>query len=301
VAETSPDVCYRHPQRESWVLCSRCGRTICPECQILTPSGVRCPDCVRETGGSVTWQSAGREVKRAPAKARRGRPVRSESASAEGSGFGATIGRMLRPGTEAPVLTWGVITIAVFLWVVGLFTVVPFAALAALPGTELQVWRFLTAPVVYEPGFVSVIRVALHALFIALTAPSLEHTLGRGRFFVLLATAAIISSAGMLLSGTYAAGLVGLLFAVFGAYLISVWSYPPARIQALVIIGINLLITLAVHPGGLPALVGGLIAGCGVLYLFQRYQDRSPTRTPYLIIAAVAGAFIVFAIVRSLI
>ena len=49
-AETDPSVCYRHPDRTSWTLCARCGRTICPECQILTPEGVRCPECVREAG-----------------------------------------------------------------------------------------------------------------------------------------------------------------------------------------------------------------------------------------------------------
>ncbi len=25
--------CYRHPDRQSFVLCQRCGRTVCPECQ----------------------------------------------------------------------------------------------------------------------------------------------------------------------------------------------------------------------------------------------------------------------------
>lgn len=295
MASTSADVCYRHPNRESWTLCTRCGRTICPECQILTPSGVQCPECVKETGGSVTWQSAGGEIRRPAAKTRRPRPQRASS----GSGFGATLGQMLRPGSEAPVLTWGLAAIAVLLWVVGLFTSLPFLLLAAIPGTEFQIWRFVTSAVVYAPGFLSIIGVALHSLFLALTAPSLERSLGRGRFLILIGTAAIISSAGMLLSGAAAAGLVGVLFAVFGAYLISVWSYPPARTQALVIIGINLLISVALNPGGLPALIGGLIAGAGVLYLFQRYDGRR-IRTAYLIIAAVAGAFIVLAILRGL-
>lgn len=295
MAATSADVCYRHPNRESWTLCTRCGRTICPECQILTPSGVQCPECVKETGGSVTWQSAGGEIRRPASKSRRPRPQQASS----GSGFAGRIGQMLRPGSEAPVLTWGLAAIAVLFWVAGLFTSLPFLLLAAIPGTEFQIWRFVTSAVVYAPGFLSIIGVALHSLFLALTAPSLERSLGRGRFLILVVTAAIISSAGMLLSGSAAAGLVGVLFAVFGAYLISVWAYPPARTQALVIIGINLLISVALNPGGLPALIGGLIAGAGVLYLFQRYDGRR-IRTAYLIIAAVAGAFIVLAIIRGL-
>lgn len=296
MAEPSADVCYRHPQRESWTLCTRCGRTICPECQILTPAGVRCPDCVRETGGSVTWRSAGGESPRPAAKPRRARPARASS----GAGFGATLAQLLRPGSEAPALTWGIAAIAVLLWVVGLFTPLPFLALAAIPGSEIQVWRFVTSAFVYAPGFLSIIGVVLHSFFIALTAPSLERNLGRARFAALVGTAAIISSAGMLLSGSVGAGLVGVLFAVFGAYLITVWSYPPARTQALVIIGINLLFTLALNPGGLPALIGGLLAGAGVLYLFQRYANQPRSRTPRLIIGAVAGGFIVLAILRGL-
>ena len=201
------------------------------------------PRVREETGGSVTWQNAGGEIRRPAAKTRKPRPQRVSS----GSGFGARIGEMLRPGSEAPVLTWGLAAIAVLLWVVGLFTSLPFLLLAAIPGTEFQIWRFVTSAVVYAPGFLSIIGVALHSLFLALTAPSLERSLGRGRFLILIVTAAIISSAGMLLSGAAAAGLVGVLFAVFGAYLISGLVVSAARTQALVIIGINLLISVALN------------------------------------------------------
>lgn len=297
-AETSPDVCYRHPTRESWVLCQRCGRTICPECQILAPVGVQCPECVREVGGSVSWRNAG-EARRPAAKAR---PARARSARASGRPSG--IGQMLRPGGESPVLTWGTIAIVVVLWIVGLVAgPIPTALLAVIPGFELQVWRFLTSAFVYPAGFLSIISVALNGLFFALIAPAIERHLGRGRFLVVFATAAAISSAAMVLSGTASYGLVGVLFAMFGAYLITAWSYPPARTQALVIIGVNLLISLALGPRILPQLIGGLIAGAGALYLFQRYEDRpgSAPSTPYLIIAAVAGGFIVIAILRSLV
>jgi membrane associated rhomboid family serine protease len=38
-------VCYRHPNRETNVACSRCGRPICPECMHDSPVGMRCPEC----------------------------------------------------------------------------------------------------------------------------------------------------------------------------------------------------------------------------------------------------------------
>lgn len=40
--------CYRHPDRETRVSCSNCGRPICPECMTPTPVGMRCPECARE-------------------------------------------------------------------------------------------------------------------------------------------------------------------------------------------------------------------------------------------------------------
>ena len=39
--------CYRHPNRETGVSCSNCGRPICPDCMTPTPVGMRCPECAQ--------------------------------------------------------------------------------------------------------------------------------------------------------------------------------------------------------------------------------------------------------------
>jgi membrane associated rhomboid family serine protease len=296
--ETSPDVCYRHPKRESWVLCQRCGRTICPECQILAPVGVHCPECVRELGGSVTWRGAG-EARRPAAKARAARSTRSSSGQ---PAWMRSIGQLLRPGSEAPMLSWGTIGVVVVLWLAGLFTGgLPYLLLAAAPGVSLQIWRFFTAAVVYPPDFLYLISILLNGVFFLLTAPVVEKNLGRGRFLVLMLSAAAVGSAAMVLSGIPAFGLIGVLFGMFGSYLIFVWSYPPARAQALIIIGINLLISIAFGAFSLPQIIGGLIAGAGATYLFQRADDhaRWKPRTAYLILAAVVAGFILLAILRT--
>ena len=51
--------CYRHPDRQSFVLCQRCGRTICPECQTQAPVGVHCPECMRESARVGAAHEAG--------------------------------------------------------------------------------------------------------------------------------------------------------------------------------------------------------------------------------------------------
>ncbi|HEU4421585.1 MAG TPA: rhomboid family intramembrane serine protease [Pilimelia sp.] len=41
-------VCYRHPSRETYVRCSRCDRSICPDCMTVAAVGHQCPECVAE-------------------------------------------------------------------------------------------------------------------------------------------------------------------------------------------------------------------------------------------------------------
>jgi membrane associated rhomboid family serine protease len=60
------ETCYRHPDRETAVSCSSCGRPICPDCMTPTPVGMRCPECMRQRtkvvrgvdhGGEGFWRS----------------------------------------------------------------------------------------------------------------------------------------------------------------------------------------------------------------------------------------------------
>jgi len=45
---TSPALyCANHPDRETLLRCSKCGKPICPQCGIRTPVGIRCRTCAR--------------------------------------------------------------------------------------------------------------------------------------------------------------------------------------------------------------------------------------------------------------
>jgi hypothetical protein len=56
---TEPETlyCYRHPSRETMLRCNNCGQPICAQCAILTPTGYRCPECVR--GQQKKFNTAG--------------------------------------------------------------------------------------------------------------------------------------------------------------------------------------------------------------------------------------------------
>ena len=136
-AETDPSVCYRHPDRTSWTLCQRCGRTICPECQILTPSGVHCPDCVRETGGSVQWQPT------------TGKPASQRKKAGMQRARSSVLAARVDASTR-PVVTIGVGVAALVLWLLGYFTAnAPSNLLNSSPVYAVQVWRYVTTSLVY--------------------------------------------------------------------------------------------------------------------------------------------------------
>lgn len=292
--ETDPSVCYRHPGRQSWVLCQRCGRTVCPECQIQAPVGVHCPDCVAETSGGVTWRS---NTVAPISPKRRQRQVRRIRTLLQPAGVTA----------DPPTVMLGA---AIMLFLVGAFTAIPAQLLAALPSgsdallplPEAQIWRYLTAPFISSAGsigFSSIVFFALSAVFFWLTAPQLHRLLGTSTFLVVAAVASVVGNAAMVISGSAGFGLSTILFGCFAALLVVVWDDRQVRSQILIMIAVNLLLTIVLGASNLPAIVGGMIGGAGALWLLRNAPSTWKPRTPALVIGAVCAGLVLVAVLRG--
>ncbi|GAB3400590.1 rhomboid family intramembrane serine protease [Schumannella luteola] len=293
-AAADPSVCYRHPDRQSWVLCQRCGRTICPECQILAPVGVQCPECVREAGGSVKWQPTGGSSLQKAAR-RRSRPRWVQN----------TLG-LLHPDSNAPVLTYGILGASVLFWLIGFFTAnLPATFLAAFPAKEIawQVWRYFTSVLIFPAilDFRVVLSFLLSCVFFFLIAPSAERSFGRSRFLLVFASGAVVGSAASVVFGYDGYGFSGALFGLLAGFFIVQRSMGGVGTQLLIIVALNVVISIALG-GNLAMLFGGLIGGGLAAFIIGRfeYRARSKPSTPIALIIAIWVVAIAAATVRLL-
>src|SRR4051812_29196858 len=69
MSTVEPRYCYRHPDRETGLSCSDCGRPICADCATFAPVGIRCPDHAGALGGKKPMQIKPPRVRRAPGMA----------------------------------------------------------------------------------------------------------------------------------------------------------------------------------------------------------------------------------------
>ena len=290
-AEVDGSVCYRHPDRTSWTLCQRCGRTICPECQILTPAGVRCPDCVRETGGSVRWEpTAGRPAAKAKKTGMRRQSVAQRVDSA-----------------TRPVITIGVAATTLFLWIAGFFaspSTVPggaiFDVLNARPQAAVQIWRYATTSLSYPSiGSTYILSVLLGIGIFVWIGWGAERFLGWRRYAIVILVSGVAAAAlsGIALGSSI--GLIGPVWGIFGAFLIAVWNQPVVRNRLLITMAIWFIFSLFF--GNIVAVIGGAAGGIGTIFLLRRYDDRPKSRpsTPYLLLAAGLGVLIALAILSA--
>jgi len=269
---TAANYCYRHPGRQSFILCQRCGRTICPDCQTQGAVGVICPECMNE------------QRKNAP----RTKP--------------AILTRLTR-SSHPVTISIIVITMAVYLLQFilgdGFTSLLWYAGVYSYPGS-FEPWRLLTSVLVHG----SIFHVLLNMYTLWIFGQILEGMLGRGRFLALYVLSGLAGSLGVLFLSDPripVVGASGAIFGLMGAFLVIQRRLGGNATQLLILVGINLVI------GFLPGLnvawqahVGGLIAGAVIGLIFvqtrrikqQRLQTSLITAFGAVLVALSAAMFL---------
>jgi membrane associated rhomboid family serine protease len=285
LSRNSDNFCYRHPDRQSFVLCQRCLRTICPECQTQAAVGVICPECLADQQKAQT--PAQRKAER-----RWGRP------------------RAMTVSDSRPIVTYAIIAITALAFLVGLIPGVGglvedalvFWAPALYPeltGT-FEPWRLLTAALVHA-GFW---HVGLNMLALWMIGRSLEPLLGHGRFLILYVLGALGGSVAVALLSftTPVVGASGAIFGLFGA-LIVIGRHIGANIAGIaIILGVNLVIGFI--PGfnvSWQAHVGGLLVGALVGLIYARTRSVRRRMLQVWLLIALTAALLALLLVPPLV
>ncbi len=264
----SGNTCYRHPDRQSFVLCQRCGRTICPACQTQAAVGVHCPECVNEARAS------------APRTKSRARTA-------------------FRSSSDQPVITYSIIAVTVLVyllqWISG--GAVTSQIIYAPFLTVVEPWRMITSIFAHA----SPVHLLFNMFSLYIFGPVLEHALGRARFVVLYLLAGFGGSVAVLLLApmTNVLGASGAIFGLMGAFFIIQRSFGGTNRSLLIIIGLNLVFPFLV--GGnisWQAHVGGLIAGGLAALIYTKTRNRRQKNQQILLLVGLAAALVAIVLVR---
>jgi membrane associated rhomboid family serine protease len=266
-ASNSSNFCYRHPDRQSFVLCQRCGRTICAQCQTQAAVGVHCPECVRE--------------------ARQGAPKRKPA-----------ILTAVRRGTrsDAPVVTYSLIALCALVFVLQYLTGGPSRGTVTQDFlyfpffTESEPWRMVTSLFLH----CSFLHIALNMYSLLLFGQILERALGRWRYLTLYLLSGLGGSVGVLLIAprTPVLGASGAIFGLLGAFFVIQRHLGANSVQLMVVIGLNLVAGFIIPGIAWQAHVGGLVVGALVAWILTRTRQRTQRTGQILLLATVLVALV---------
>ena len=254
--------CYRHPDRETYVSCSECGRGICPDCMTYGPVGIRCPDHAT-TGGKTA----------APRRA-----ARTASRRLDLYGPFVTITLIgVNVGVYVLELLMGSGLNANRGWIYEHGVLVSSAVDSSghvVGVAEGDWWRLLTASFLHY----GIIHLGLNMLVLWFIGPALEEYFGHWRYLLVYVVSGLAGSAGALIWSPNAltVGASGAIFGIMGAALVlearRIWVFGG---QAMGLVVVNLAISFLIPGISIGGHIGGLIGG-GLCALAFSSLRRSP-------------------------
>ena len=259
------ETCYRHPDRETRVSCSSCGRPICPDCMTPTPVGMRCPECASQ----------------------RTKVVRNPTGT---------------PGGSATPATYALIAINVIVYLVeiangsgGLFReqlsrfVVDFA-LFGPSVAEGEWYRLVTSGFLHA----SIIHIGFNMFLLLILGRLLEPALGTPRFLVIYFASLLAGSFGALVlePNGLTIGASGAVFGLAGAVFVIARGRGMDALAGEIgfLIVFNLLFSFISPRISVGAHIGGLIGGalCALVIVAGEKGYFGRNRLPLELAAMVA-------------
>ena len=238
------ETCYRHPNRETGVNCSNCGRPICPDCMTPTPVGMRCPECSRQK----------------------------------------TRVRTLRSTTSEPVVTYVLIAINVILFLAegrfgvgsqsGGTTLYDKFALFGPSVANGDWWRIITGGFLHA----GLLHILFNMYLLYLLGQMLEPAIGSVRFTLIYFVALLAGSLGALVVSPDAVtvGASGAVFGLMGAAAVELRARGVNPFDTGIggLIVFNLIFSFVFSGISIGGHIGGLIGGAAAGLLFLEADKR---------------------------
>lgn len=255
-AAPAQPVCPVHPDRVSYINCTRCGRPMCPDCMVQAPVGFQCRECVSGAAARVAQ----------PTTVAGGRPV------------------------AKPTVTYALIAINAVIFLLQFFIVGVneaaqiFGMSPYFIAAEGEWWRLLTSAFLHGTW----LHIAFNMYVLFALGPSLERILGHGRYLALYLIAALggsVASYAFSDVRTLSVGASGAIFGLMGALVIAGRRLRYDIGQVLMLLAVNVVIGF-LQPGvDWRAHLGGLVTGAAVAAVFVL-----PRRSRHRVAVQVIGA-----------
>jgi membrane associated rhomboid family serine protease len=277
MSTTQTQYCYRHPDRETGLSCSECGRPICADCANFGPVGIRCPDHASARKAGPTTRIKPRPVLRTPG---------------------------IALGTNRAPVTYTLIALNVLIYLIGASQ---FGGLSSpgsgigLPGSIYRRavlfgpwvphggwYRLVTSMFLHE----NLLHIGFNMYVLWAIGRIVEQYLGTARYLGLYFVAGLAGSAGALLQAPTTAilGASGAIFGVLGAMLILEWQATGSLAgQAMVLIVINLGLSFVIPNIAWGGHVGGLIGGILITLAYGHWSNRGRAQYGQLGLGGVIG------------
>ncbi|MFE9020281.1 rhomboid family intramembrane serine protease [Streptomyces sp. NPDC007808] len=268
-------VCYRHPDRETGIRCTRCERPICPECMVSASVGFQCPDCVRSGSGTGHAPDAARPRTIA------GGTITADPHLITKILIGINVAVFIAVQTSDTLLN--------DLVLLGAWPPAPFTPTQGIAGGEW--YRLVTSVFTHE----AIWHIAFNMLSLWWLGGPLEAALGRARYLTVYLVSGLAGSAlAYLLTSpaTATLGASGAVFGLFGATAVLMRRLNQDMRPIIALLAINLILTFSpgfniswqAHIGGL---VAGVITGYAMVHAPRRHRALVQYGTSALVLVAV--------------